>query len=103
MKDLDEFLAHNGNADGVIMLSLTTSDDDVKRQLGFYVKKFEHLFPLNEHIQRDEHNLNLRERGIPINQARIKLFEQGDVKASRKEILPVIENFTKDFVPQDSS
>ncbi|CAF0861230.1 unnamed protein product [Rotaria sordida] len=103
MKDIDEFLSNNDNADGVIMLSLETTNDETKRQLGFYIKKYEHMLPINEYIQRGEHNLNLRERGIPINQARIKLFEQRNVQASRKQILPLIENFAKDFAPQNSS
>ncbi|CAF0808838.1 unnamed protein product [Rotaria sp. Silwood1] len=103
MKDIDEFLSNNDNADGVIMLSLETNNDETTRQLGFYVKKYEHMPPINEYIQRDEHNLNLRERGIPINQARIKLFEQRNVQASRKQILPLIEQFAKDFVPHNSS
>jgi hypothetical protein len=59
--------------------------------------------PINEYIQRDENNLNLRERGIPINQARIKLFEQQNAQASRKQILPLFEQFAKDFTPQNSS
>ncbi|CAM4748190.1 unnamed protein product [Rotaria magnacalcarata] len=103
MKDMDEFLSKNDNADGVIILSLETNNDEIKRQLGFYAKKFEHMLPINEYIQREEHNLNLRERGIPINQARIKLFEQRNVQASRKEILPLIEQFIKDFAPKNSS
>jgi hypothetical protein len=103
MKDIDEFLSKNDNADGVIILSLENNNDVTKRQLGFYAKKFENMLPINEYIQRSEHNLDLRERGIPINQARIKLFEQRNVQASRKEILPLIEQFAKDFVPQNSS
>jgi GTPase SAR1 family protein len=103
MNEIDEFLSKNDNADGVIILSLENNNDNPKRQLGFYIKKFENLFPINEYIQRNEHNLNLRERGIPINQARIKLFDQQNVQASRKEILPLIEQFTKDFIPQNSS
>ncbi len=103
MNDIDEFLAKNDNADGVIILSVETNNNDTKRQLGFYVKKFENIFAINEYIQREEHNLNLRERGIPINQARIKLFEQQNVQASRKEILPLIEQFAKDFKPENSS
>ncbi|UJR25440.1 hypothetical protein I4U23_006787 [Adineta vaga] len=103
MNDLDEFLTKNDNADAVIMLSLETNSNQPKRQLGFYAKKFENMLPINEYIQRSEHNLDLRERGIPINQARLKLFEQNNAKASRKEILPVIEQFAKDFVPQNSS
>ncbi len=103
MNEIDEFLSHNDNADGVIILSLENNNDNPKRQLGFYIKKFENLFPINEYIQRAENNLNLSERGIPINQARIKLFEQQNVQASRKEILPLIEQFAKDFPPQNSS
>lgn len=103
MNDIDEFLAKNDNADGVIILSLESNNDDAKRQLGFYVKKYENMPPVNEYLQRDVHNLNLRERGIPINQARIKLFEQQNAQASRKEILPLIEQFAKDFTPQNSS
>jgi hypothetical protein len=103
MNDIDEFLSKNDNADGVIILSLETNNNDTKRQLGFYVKKYENMPPINEYIQRDEHNLNLRERGIPINQARIKLFQQNNGQASRKEILPLVEQFAKDFVPQNSS
>jgi GTPase SAR1 family protein len=103
MNEIDEFLSKNDNADGVIILSLENNNDNPKRQLGFYIKKFENLFTINEYIQRNEHNLNLRERGIPINQARIKLFDQQNVQASRKEILPLIEQFTKDFIPQNSS
>ena len=103
MKDLDEFLTSYENADGVIILSLETESDQPKRQLGFYVKQYEHLPPINEYIQREEHALDLRERGIPINQARIKLFEQRNTQASRKQVLPVIEQFAKEFVPQNSS
>jgi hypothetical protein len=103
MQELDEFLSKNENADGVIMLSLETNDQDNKRQLGFYVKQYEHMPPINEYIQREEHGLDLRERGIPINQARIKLFEQNNVQASRKQVLPVLEQFAKEFVPQNSS
>lgn len=103
MKDLDEFLANNDNADGVVILSLETNNDQPKRQLGFYAKKFENMLPINEYIQRGEHNLDLRERGIPINQARLKLFEQNNAQASRKQILPLLEQFAKDFVPQNSS
>ena len=103
MKDIDEFLSNNDNADGVIILSLETNNDQTKRQLGFYIKKFENMLPVNEYIQRDEHNLDLRERGIPLNQARIKLFEQRNTDASRKQILPLIEQFVKDFEPQNSS
>ena len=103
MNEIDEFLANNENADGVIILSLESNNDNAQRQLGFYIKKFENLFPINEFIQRAEHNLNLRERGIPINQARIKLFEQQNAQASRKEILPIIEQFVKDFPAQNSS
>lgn len=103
MNDLDEFLASNDNADAVVMLSLETEGDQTKRQLGLYAKKFENMLPVNEFIQRAEHDLDLRERGIPINQARIKLFEQHNAQASRKQILPVLEQFAKDFVPQNSS
>lgn len=103
MKEIDEFLVKNDNADGVIMMSLEGENDALKRQLGFYVKKFEHMPPVNEYIQRDEHNLDLRERSIPINQAKLKLFEQDNAKASRKQVLPIIEQFVKDFVPQNSS
>jgi hypothetical protein len=101
MKDIDEFLSKNDNADGVIILE--TNNDETKRLLGFYAKKFETMLPINEYIQRDEHNLDLHERGIPINQARIKLFEQQNTQASRKQILPLFEQFVKDFVPQNSS
>ena len=81
----------------------TVQNGQTKRQLGFYAKKYETMLPINEYIQRSEHNLDLRERGIPINQARIKLFEQQNCQASRKQILPLIEQFAKDFVPQNSS
>ena len=80
MNDIDEFLAKNDNADGVIILSLETNNEGSKRQLGFYVKKFENIRSINEYLQRDTNNLNLRERGIPINQAKIKLFEQQNVQ-----------------------
>ena len=103
MNEINEFLSNNNNADGVIILSLETNNEETKRQLGFYVKKFEHMPPINEYIQRDEHNLDLRERGIPINQARIKLFEQNNAQASRKQILPLFEQFAKDFTPENSS
>ena len=43
MQDIDEFLSNNDNADGVIILSLETTNDQPKRQLGFYVKKYEHM------------------------------------------------------------
>ena len=103
MKEIDEFLEKNDNADGVIMMSLQGENDSLKRQLGFYVKKFEHMPPVNEYIQRDEHKLDLRERSIPINQAKLKFFEQDNAQASRKQVLPIIEQFVKDFVPQNSS
>ena len=103
MKDLDEFLSSNDNADGVIFLSSSNNTDQPTRQLGFYAKQYEKMLPINEYLQREEHGLDLRERGIPINQARIKLFEQRNDQASGKEVLPVIEQFAKDFVPQNSS
>ena len=87
----------------MIILSLEGDGDTAQRQLGFYIKKFENLFPISQFIQRAENNLNLRERGIPINQARIKLFEQQNAQASRKEILPVVEQFVKDYPAQSSS
>ena len=99
MKDLDEFLTKNHDADGIIILSVEAN----KRQVGFYVKKYEHLPPINEYIQREEHGLELRERGIPINQAKLKLFEQNYAAGSSKEIQTVIEQFVNDFVPQNSS
>lgn len=103
MNDMDEFLVKNENADGVILMSLQSENDALKRQLGFYVKKYEHMPPVNEYIQRDEHDLDLRERSIPINQAKLKFFEQNNAQASRKQVLPILEKFVKDFVPQNSS
>ncbi|CAF4186872.1 unnamed protein product, partial [Adineta steineri] len=66
-------------------------------------KKFEHMLPINEYIQRSEHNIDLRERGIPINQARIKLFEQNNAQVSEKDIQKLLIQFVKDFEPQNSS
>lgn len=98
MQNLDEFLAQNNNADGVIFVS---SAD--KHQVGFYVKQYENMPPINEFLQRGENNLGLRERGIPINQARIKLFEQTNTQTSHEQFQSLIEQFTKDFQPNNSS
>ncbi|CAF0785594.1 unnamed protein product [Adineta steineri] len=103
MKDIDEFLSTNDNADGVIFLSPESNNGATKGQLGFYAKKFEHMLPINEYIQRSEHNIDLRERGIPINQARIKLFEQNNAQVSEKDIQKLLIQFVKDFEPQNSS
>lgn len=100
MKNLDEFLALNNNADGIIIVS---PEKDGKRQIGFYVKQYEHMPPINEFLQRGENNLSLRERGIPINQARIKLFEQTNTQTSQEQLQSLLENFAKDFQPNNSS
>lgn len=100
MKNLDEFLALNNNADGIIVVS---PEKDGKRQIGFYVKQYEHMPPINEFLQRGENNLGLRERGIPINQARIKLFEQTNTQTSQEQLQSLLENFAKDFQPNNSS
>jgi hypothetical protein len=97
LNDINEFLSKNENADGVIITSIEEKDGQTKRQLGFYIKNLEHIKLINECIQSTELNLDLHERSIPINQARIKLFDQKNVQASRKQILPFIEQFAKTF------
>ncbi|CAF0926019.1 unnamed protein product [Adineta steineri] len=96
LNDLNEFLSKNDNADGVIMTSVEVKDDETKRQLGFYIKKYEYIQPIYEYIQSNKINLDLHERAIPLNHANIKLFDQKNIKASRKQILPFIEQFVKD-------
>ena len=98
MNDIDEFLSKNDNADGVIILSLETTNDQPKRQLGFYIKNFDYLQSINDYLQSNELNLDLHERSIPINHVQIKLFDQKTIQSSRKQILPFIEKFTKDFL-----
>ncbi len=97
MNDLNEFLSKNENADGVIITSVEVNKDETKRQLGFYIKNFDHLQPVNNYIQSNELNLDLHELCIPINQVQIKLFNQKNIQSSRKQILPFIEKFVKDF------
>jgi hypothetical protein len=80
------------------MTSIEVNNDKTKRQLGFYIKNFKHLQSINECIQSNDLNLDLHERSIPINQAQIKLFDQNNVQASRKQILPFIEKFVKSFI-----
>ncbi|CAF0750443.1 unnamed protein product [Adineta steineri] len=96
LNDLNEFLSKNDNADGVIMTSVEVKNDETKRQLGFYIKKYEYIQPIYEYIQSNKINLDLHERAIPLNHANIKLFDQKNIKASRKQILPFIEQFVKD-------
>ncbi|CAF0745960.1 unnamed protein product [Didymodactylos carnosus] len=98
MKDIESFLQKNDNADAVIILSVKTNDkNEPSRQLGLFVKKFEHFNKLYKYIQQEEHGLELQERSIPINQARLKLFNQKNAQASRKQILPIIEQYVKNF------
>jgi len=98
VNDLNEFLSKNENADGVIITSIKVKNETTKRQLGFYIKNFEYIQSINEYIQSNELNLDLHELSLPINQAQIKLFDQKNVQASRKHILPFIEKFAKDFI-----
>jgi len=97
VNDLNEFLLKNENADGVIMTSIEENNEQTKRQLGFYIKNIEYIQSFSEYIQSNELNLDLKERSIPINQVHIKLFDQKNIKASRKQILPFVEKFTKNF------
>ncbi|CAF1037678.1 unnamed protein product [Rotaria sp. Silwood1] len=98
LNDIHEFLSKNDNADGVIMTSVEVKNEETKRQLGFYIKKIEYIQPLSEYIQNKELKLDLHEHVLPINQSHIKLFDQKNVHASRKQILPLIEKFIKDFI-----
>ena len=98
MNDLNEFLLKNENADGIIMTSIEENNEQTKRQLGFYIKNIEYIQPINEYLQSNELNLDLQERSIPINQVHIKLFDQKNIKASRKQVLPLLEKFIKDFL-----
>ncbi len=77
---------------------MEVKNEETKRQLGFYIKKFEYIQPIKEYIQNNRLNLDLHERAIPINQVHIKLYDQKNVQASRKQILPFIEQFAKDFI-----
>ncbi len=97
MNDINEFLSKNENADGVIITSIEEENGQTKRQLGFYFKKLEHVQLINEYLQSNKLNLDLHECSIPINQACIKLFNQNNVQASRKQLLPFIEQFAKTF------
>ncbi len=97
LHDLNEFLLKNENADGVIMTSIKVENDETKRQLGFYIKNMKYVQPIYECIQSQDLNLNLHERSIPINQTQIKLFDQSNVQASRKQILPAIAKFINDL------
>jgi hypothetical protein len=72
-------------------------DDKSQRQLGFYVKNIAYLQSINEYLQSNELNLDLHERCIPINQVQLKLFDQKNVRSSRKQILPWIEKFVLNF------
>jgi len=97
---LNHFLTKNDNADAVVIMSLVDDNKTTKRQLGLFVKKFENFFQLNNYIQDPDHKLDLEEKGIPINQARLKLYEQKNAEASRKQVLPVIEQFVKTFTSE---
>ncbi|CAM4763624.1 unnamed protein product [Rotaria magnacalcarata] len=103
LNDINEFLSENENTDGVIITSVKVENTVTKRQLGFYFKKIEHTQLIYKYILSEEVNLDLQERSIPINQARIKLFDQKNVLASRKQILPLMEQFIKDLVKSDIS
>lgn len=98
LNGINEFLSKNEHADGVIFTSVAVENDETKRQLGFYMKKYEHVQPIYECIQSKALNLDLHEYPLPINQACIKFFNQKNVQASRKQILPFLENFLKGFV-----
>ncbi|CAF3570403.1 unnamed protein product [Rotaria sordida] len=98
MNDINEFLLKNDNADGVIMTSVEIKNEETKRQLGFYIKKIEYIQPIYEYIQRKDLKLNLHERTLPMNHQHIKFFDQKNVHASRKQILPFIEKFIRDFI-----
>lgn len=97
MHELNEYLSKNENADAVIMTSIEIKNDKTTRQLGFYIQNFEYLQPINECLQSDELNLNLQELSIPINQTKIKLFNQKNIKVSRKQILPFIDKFVNNL------
>lgn len=58
---------------------------------------------LNEFLLREENQLQLRERGIPINQAKLKFFEQSGDESSQNRISTILEKFAQDFLPQNSS
>lgn len=97
MDELNEYLTKNDNADGVIMTSIETKNGQTKRQLGLYILNLEYLELIYKLIQNDDLNLQLKERSIPINQTRLKLFDQYNIQASRKQILPFLDKFVKNF------
>lgn len=93
MNDLNEFLAKNENADGVIMTSIEINDKETKRQLGYYLKNVENFQSIDSYFQTNNIHLDLHERSLPINQARLKYFDQNNIRLSRKQILPFVEEF----------
>ena len=103
LNDINDFLSKNGNADGVIITSVEVKNEETARQLGCYIKKFEHIHPIVEYLQSKQLNLDLYERSIPIDQVHIKLFDQKNIKASRKQILPFIEQFAKNFMEPNAT
>ena len=89
--ELEEFLAANDNADGLIVTSIETTNEKSHRQLAFYVKDAAKVSPLNTCLHQPELNLNLRERDVRFDGGRMKFFDQENVRASRKQILPFLE------------
>jgi hypothetical protein len=78
---------------------MTSIDDKSQRQLGFYVKNLAHLQSINAYLQSPELNLDLHEHCLPINQVQLKLFNQNNIRSSRKQILPFIEKFVRNYFP----
>jgi hypothetical protein len=98
LDDLDEFLLHNGNAHGVIITSIVMNNDDATRQLAIYMKQQELITIVEECLRRTQLELNLSDdRLLAVSHARMKLFDQHNVRASRKQILPFMEQLVNEF------
>lgn len=99
---MNEFLTQNENADGIIFTSIHAENDETKRQLGFYLRS-EYIQPIYECLLKKELNLGLHERVLPANLSFIKYFDQNNLQASRKQILPFVENFIMGFIATNAS
>jgi len=93
MNDLNEFLAKNKNADAIILTSVEVQNSKTKRQLGYYAKTLENFQSIDSYFQTNDIHLDLHELSQPINQAQLKLFDQKNIRLSRKQILPFAEKF----------
>ena len=61
------------------------------------MKNLVYIQPLGEYFQNPDLKLDLHERSINNNELPIKLFDQNNIRLSRKQILPYLEKFLENF------